>query len=65
MNSRTITDIKNLIAGMSRGNGKDAKIQKKNFAKSVAGYAFLTYFQEHFLTSQPFVVDTWDLHHSS
>ena len=48
MNSRTITVIKNLIAGMSRGNGKDGKIQKESIdLKFFAGYAFSTYFPEH------------------
>ena len=32
--------------------------QKKVFAKSVADYAFSTYFPEHFITSQPFVTET-------
>ena len=63
--AKTITDIRNLIGGMSRGTDGDVSSTKKNFAKSVADYAFLTYFLEHFLTSQPFVVETWDLHHSS
>ena len=50
MNSETLTDIKNLIVGISRGNGKDAIIPKKNFAKSVVGYAFLTYIFLHYAT---------------
>ena len=36
---------------------------KKKNAKSVTGYAFLTYFPGHFLSPQPLVVETWDLHH--
>ena len=56
--ARTITDIRNLIGGISRGTNNDVSSTKKSVAKSVADYAFSTYFPEHFITSQPFVTET-------